>query len=40
MDVEKLNGIGLRTEVFSLNPKMDLNVAVGFDPTRREERLK
>jgi len=31
MDViEKLNGIGLRTEVFYLNPEMDLDVAVVF----------
>ena len=38
--MEKLSGIGLRTEVFYLNPKMDLDVAVGFDPTRQEERWK
>ena len=38
--IEKLNGIGLRTEVFYLNPEMDLDVAVGFDPTRQEERWK
>ena len=37
---EKLNGIGLRTEVFYLNPEMDLDVAVGFDPTRQEESWK
>jgi hypothetical protein len=38
--IEKLNGIGLRTEVFYLNPEMDVDVAVGFDPTRQEERWK
>ena len=38
--IAKLNGIGLRTEVFYLNPEMDLDVAVGFDPTRQEERWK
>ena len=38
--IEKLNGIGLRAEVFYLNTEMDLDVAVGFDPTRQEERWK
>ena len=38
--IEKVNGIGLRTEVFYLNLEMDLDVAVGFDPTRQEERWK
>jgi hypothetical protein len=38
--IEKLNEIGLRTEVFYLNPKKDLAVAMAFDPTRQEERWK
>ena len=38
--IEKLYEMGLRTEVFYLNPKKDLDVAVAFDPTRQEERWK
>ncbi len=38
--MEKLNGIGLRTEVFYLNPEMDLAVAVGFRSPKTGGRWK